>query len=74
MSNQPDPECPFFFYPSLLNQLVAALERDGATALGVTDFGVNCTSLEDVFLKINENSLERLHAQELALARRRLES
>jgi ABC-type multidrug transport system ATPase subunit len=41
--------------------LVAELEA-GAAALGVTEFGVGCTSLEDVFLKINESALDRLHA------------
>ena len=44
--------------------LVAALEM-GASSMGISDFGVTCTSLEDVFLTINENSLERLHAAEL---------
>ena len=30
------------------------------SSFGVKDFGATCTTLEDVFLKINENALQRL--------------
>ncbi|KAL1503435.1 hypothetical protein AB1Y20_011923 [Prymnesium parvum] len=46
-----------------LQKLLLALEASLA-ALGVKEYGATCTTLEDVFLKINEAALERLARQE----------
>ena len=41
--------------------------------LGVRDYGATCTTLEDVFLKINENSLLRLETKQAARAKQEAE-
>mmetsp|Transcript_71331 Transcript_71331/g.189760 ORF Transcript_71331/g.189760 Transcript_71331/m.189760 type:complete len:1192 (-) Transcript_71331:531-4106(-) len=46
-----------------IKTLLEALEGSLAK-LGVAEYGATCTTLEDVFLKINETSLERLAKQE----------
>ena len=51
-------------FASLFGELEAR-----AASLGVAAYGVSCTTLEDVFLRINANSLERLAVRQEELQR-----
>ena len=54
-----------------LGQMQALFEAldDSLAKLGVKEYGATCTTLEDVFLKINETALERLARQVTVMCR-----
>ena len=47
---------------SMFQSLFEELDKN-FRQLGIDDYGATCTTLEDVFLKINENALQRLEDQ-----------